>query len=174
MHRLSLVDNAIVGIWNPTFTKPLKGFSPEAWVGKSGKKPQRANATPVREECIGSAAGYGVHRGPEGGETGRSPVRLNCSKWTVCLARPILGCIDMFPNGSGHWMVRHKNAQHTETMLTELIKAGLRPSYDEAVKAITLELHYKAHDSNTREPLCSYCLISTNLNEVKPNTASLF
>lgn len=73
-----------------------------------------------------------------------------------------------------HWMVRHKNAQHTETMLTELIKAGLRPSYDEAVKAITLELHYKAHDSNTREPLCSYCLISTNLNEVKTNTASLF
>lgn len=38
MHRLSLVDNAIVGIWNPTFTKPLKGFSPEAWVGKSGNK----------------------------------------------------------------------------------------------------------------------------------------
>lgn len=73
-----------------------------------------------------------------------------------------------------HWMVRHKNAQHTETMLTELIKAGLWPSYDEAVKAITLELHYKAHDSNTREPLCSYCLISTNLNEVKPNNASLF
>lgn len=71
-------------------------------------------------------------------------------------------------------MVRHKYAQHTETVLTELIKAGLWTSYDEVVKAITLELHYKAHDSNMREPLSSYCLISANLNEVKPNTASLF
>lgn len=38
MNRLSLVDNAIVGICDPTFTKPLKGFPPEAWVGKSGNK----------------------------------------------------------------------------------------------------------------------------------------
>jgi len=68
-------------------------------------------------------------------------------------------------------MVRHKNAQHTETVLTELIKAGLWPSYDEAVKAITLELHYKAHDSNMRKPLCGDCLISTNFNEMKTNTA---
>ncbi|CAM4631907.1 unnamed protein product [Leuciscus chuanchicus] len=37
-HVLSLLDNAIVGICDPTFTKPLKGFSPEAWVGKSGNK----------------------------------------------------------------------------------------------------------------------------------------
>ncbi|KAL1255997.1 hypothetical protein QQF64_014058 [Cirrhinus molitorella] len=29
---------------------------------------------PVREECRGSAAGCGVHRGAEGGETGRSPL----------------------------------------------------------------------------------------------------
>lgn len=36
--RLRLVDNAIVGIWDPTFTKPIKGFSPEAWVGESGNK----------------------------------------------------------------------------------------------------------------------------------------
>lgn len=36
--RLRRVDNAIVGIWNPTFTKPIKGFSPEAWVGERGNK----------------------------------------------------------------------------------------------------------------------------------------
>lgn len=76
MSRLSLVDNAIVGICDPTFTKPLKGFSPEAWVGKSGNKATASKHHACWRGVHGFSGRMGVHRGPEGGETAHSPVGL--------------------------------------------------------------------------------------------------